>query len=68
MSDGTKAMIAFTIYTLLWEVLVWGGAAYIILSAGESFWWFVMALIVSSAQFKPATFQSFFALPEASNA
>lgn len=55
-----KAMIAFTLYTITWEVLIFGVFAFIIFTRDLSLWWFVLAAFLSANQFKPNTFKGFF--------
>ena len=47
---------AFTIYSVLFESIVWGLFGWAVFWQGRSAWWFLLAVVVSGAQFKPKDF------------
>jgi len=49
-------LILFTIYTILYECLIWGGFFYIVFVFDGSAWWAALAVFMSSAQLKPKHF------------
>ncbi len=46
----------FVIYTILWESLIWIGVVYLVYFMSASAWLFLLALMMSGAQFKPRHF------------
>ena len=46
-------IISYLIYILVWEVLILGGCAYLVFWKGASPWWFVLAVLLSSAAYGP---------------
>lgn len=47
--------LTYLIYIIAFEGLVLGGTGYAVFVLGESGWWFLLALIVSGAAYKPQT-------------
>lgn len=45
--------LTYLIYIVLWEGLCIGGAAYITIWRGCSGWWWLLALLLSGAAYKP---------------
>ena len=45
--------ITYLIYIIVFETLIWGGTGYAVFFLGRSGWWFLLALIVSSAAYSP---------------
>lgn len=54
-------LLAFTVYTILYEMIIWGVFGYAVFIAGHSGWWMVLAVFMSSQQLK---FKSFAATKE----
>jgi len=55
LSQGAR-MTFFVIYTILWEIFIWGGAGYLVYFMDASAWLLILAVIMSSAQFQPRSF------------
>lgn len=47
---------AFAIYSICYEVIVWGIFGYAVFILGHSGWWIVAAIFVSGCQLKPKWF------------
>jgi hypothetical protein len=45
-------LACFTIYTVVFELMVWGGWFWIVFVLNRSAWWTVLAIILSSSQLK----------------
>ena len=63
MTDEQRkfALIAFTIYTLGMEVLIFGTTTFLIWTQGASLYWLILAFVLASlAYIKPNTFKGFF--------
>jgi hypothetical protein len=54
------ALICFTIYSILYEAIIWGVFGYAVFYKDCSSWWILLAVIMSGAQFKPNSFKEFF--------
>lgn len=48
--------VAFVAYTIFWQVMVWGGAGYVVFVLGHSGWWMAFALFLAGCQFQPRHF------------
>lgn len=46
----------FTIYTILFELIVWGLFGWAVFVNGHSGWWIAVALLLSTMQLKPKHF------------
>lgn len=55
-SDGAQRTIAVTylIYIVLFEAMIFGGAAYWVFARGRRGWWMLVALLISSCAYSPA--------------
>lgn len=51
---------AFTIYTLVYEAVIWGVFGYAVFGLGFSGWWVLLAVFLSGSQLKP----QYFGLPK----
>lgn len=63
MTDEQRklALVAFTIYTLGMEVLIFGTTTFLIWTQGASLYWLILAFLLSAfAYIKPNTFKGFF--------
>ena len=49
-------LILFTLYTILYEGMVWGGFVWLVIISDGSAWWFLAALILSGVQLGPKYF------------
>ena len=49
-------LITFTIYSILFESIVWGLFGWAVFIKGHSGWWVLVALLLSGAQLKPKHF------------
>ena len=47
--------LTYLIYILVFETLVFGGTGYAVFVLGHSGWWFLLAVIVGGAAYKPQT-------------
>jgi hypothetical protein len=45
--------LTYLIYILAWESLVLGGAYYAVFVLNRSGWWFLLAMLLSGAAYKP---------------
>ena len=45
--------LTYLIYILLWEGAVLGGAWYAVFMLNHSGWWFLLAVLLSAAAYKP---------------
>lgn len=45
--------LTYLIYILLWEGFVFGGAGYAVFILQRSGWWFLLAVLLSGAAYKP---------------
>lgn len=55
LSQGIR-LIAFVIYTILWEVFIWGGTMYLVYFMDASVWLILLAALMSGSQFQPRHF------------
>lgn len=44
--------LAFVVYSILFEAMVWGGWFWIVFVMDRSAWWTILAIALSSAQLK----------------
>ena len=49
-------LVVFAIYTVIYEGIIWGIFSYAIFMIGESGWWMILAVVMSSSQLKPKHF------------
>lgn len=49
-------LLMFTVYTIVFELLVWLGFGWVVFIDGNSGWWMLLALFMSGAQLKPKHF------------
>ncbi|MEX3690801.1 hypothetical protein AB3X91_11850 [Paraburkholderia sp. BR14263] len=49
-------VIAFAIYSIFFEAIVWGIFGYAVFWQGHSGWWALLAVFVSSRQMRPKHF------------
>ena len=47
------AYVTYLIYIVLFEALVLGGCGYAVFVLGHSGWWFVLAVVLSAAAYRP---------------
>lgn len=52
--------LTYLIYLLVWESLVIGGCAYVVFWRGQSGWWFLLAVILSSGAYSPEKWRKLF--------
>jgi hypothetical protein len=52
--------VTYLIYTVFWESLIFGGCGYFVVATGASGWWFLLALLISGAQFSPERWNALF--------
>jgi hypothetical protein len=52
--NDTTPFITYLIYIVVYETLVLGGCAYVVFWKGASPWWFVLAVMLSNAAYKPS--------------
>jgi len=45
-------LICFTIYTVLYEAIIWGIFGYGVFGLGHSGWWMLLACLLSASQLK----------------
>lgn len=45
--------LSYLVYIVFWETLVLGGTGYAVFVLGASGWWFLLALLASSAAYSP---------------
>jgi hypothetical protein len=50
--------ITYLIYIIFWETLVIGGCAYIVFGLHYSGWWFILAVALSQAAYRPKQWYS----------
>lgn len=62
--NATRAMWAFTIYTIMWELTVYGAFAAVIIWTDASAWFFLLAMLISANQWKPSRFREFYGVKE----
>jgi hypothetical protein len=62
MSNQVKiiSIITFLIYEIFWCCLVLGGCSYIVFWMHYSGWWFVLAIVLLTASFKPKHWRSLY--------
>lgn len=46
--------VTYLIYIVLYEGFVLGGTSYVVFALGHSGWWLVLAVVMSTAAYKPA--------------
>lgn len=46
----------FALYSILYELIIWGMFGYAVFVLGHSGWWMALAVFLSSAQLKPSYF------------
>jgi len=46
----------FYVYTFIWEAFIWIGTGYLVVYFGISPWLFILAVVMSSSQFQPRSF------------
>lgn len=59
MTDTNNALgkiIVFAVYSVLYELIIWGIFGWAVFVKGYSGWWMVLAVIMSGAQLKPKHF------------
>ncbi|MBC8438515.1 MAG: hypothetical protein H8D87_02375 [Deltaproteobacteria bacterium] len=49
-------LITFTIYSILYELIIWGLFGWAIFIEGHSGWWVLVAILISGSQLKPKHF------------
>ena len=54
------SVLLYWLYVLAWEALTIGGCAYVVFWIGHSGWWFVLAVLLSSAMIRPSTWRGLF--------
>lgn len=47
---------AFAIYSILYEIIIWGFFGYAVFARGMSQYWIIVAVILSASQLKPKDF------------
>lgn len=47
---------AFAVYSVLYELVIWGIFGYAVFIQGHSGWWMVLAVVMSASQMTPAYF------------
>lgn len=50
--NSSLLIVCYTIYVIVWELLVWIGAGYVYFILGKSGWWMVLAFILSTSYIK----------------
>lgn len=56
MSERSIAIVAFAIYSIAYESLIWGIFAWAVFWQGRSPWWMLLAMIMSGAQLRKKDF------------
>ena len=56
LSAGLGRIIIFAIYSVLFEMIIWGMFGWAVFEKGYSGWWMVLAVMMSSSQLKPKHF------------
>ena len=54
--DQTLRVIAFAVYSVCYEAIIWGVFGYGVFVLGFSGWWILLAVVLSGAQCKPKHF------------
>lgn len=54
--EQTIRVIAFTIYSVIFESVIWGIFGWAVFVKGYSGWWMLLAMFTSCAQLKPSAF------------
>ena len=49
-------LLMFVIYSILFELIVWGLFGWAVFINGNSGWWFLLAVLLSGSQLKPKHF------------
>ena len=49
-------VICFTLYSIVFEAIVWGGWFWIVFVLDKSAWWTLLAIVISGAQLKGSSF------------
>jgi hypothetical protein len=49
-------IVIFAVYSILYEIIIWGLFGWAVFVRGESGWWILAAAYLSSAQLKPRHF------------
>ena len=49
-------LLMFTIYSIFFETIVWGLFGWAVFINGNSGWWMLLAVLMSSSQLKPKHF------------
>lgn len=49
-------IIVFAAYSVIYEAIIWGWFGYGVFLQGNSGWWILLAMLLSSAQLKPRHF------------
>jgi hypothetical protein len=47
-------VITYLFYIVFYEAMIWGGCAYVVFFLNRSGWWFLLAVLLSSAAYSPA--------------
>jgi len=55
-------LVMFVIYTIIYELIIWGGVGYLLFALNWSEWTIVVGILMSSAQLKLEHFDSNYAL------
>lgn len=58
--DKILLAITYLIYTIIWDVGIMGGCAYLVFWQGHSGWWFALAVIICSSSYKPERWKRLF--------
>lgn len=54
--EGLWRVIVFAIYSVLFEIIIWGLFGWAVFVKGYSGWWMLLAVLMSGSQLKPKHF------------